>query len=154
MNQRYESSAVYLDDEEARPEFPANPVQEHQITTYPGSRLPHAWLNHRIPGKKFSTQDVAGHGAFSLFTGIGGEAWRDAAKKAEELLGIKINVVSIGWMQDYEDVYFDWARRREVEEEGCVLVRPDRFVAWRSKSVVENADDKLVKVLKTVLARQ
>jgi 2,4-dichlorophenol 6-monooxygenase len=30
------------------------------------------------------------------------------------------------------DPYGEWAARREVETTGCVLVRPDRHVAWRS----------------------
>lgn len=59
MNQRYESRAVYAADEKARPPLPNNSILEHEITTYPGSRLPHAWLNTKIPGKQFSTIDLA-----------------------------------------------------------------------------------------------
>ncbi|QSZ32490.1 hypothetical protein DSL72_002068 [Monilinia vaccinii-corymbosi] len=154
MDQRYESSAVFLADEKKpRPPLPADPVLEHVVTTYPGSRLPHAWLNTRLPGKQISTNDLAGKGKFCLFTGIGGEGWRIAVRKAAETLGIEINVYSIGWKQDYEDVYFDWARRREVGESGCVLVRPDRFVAWRSMEMIEKPDEKLLQVLKAILSR-
>ncbi|CZR65570.1 related to phenol 2-monooxygenase [Phialocephala subalpina] len=53
MNQQYKSKAIYLDDEAPRPPLPEDPVLEHQITTYPGSRLPHAWLNTKMPGKSF-----------------------------------------------------------------------------------------------------
>ncbi|APA12716.1 hypothetical protein sscle_10g074860 [Sclerotinia sclerotiorum 1980 UF-70] len=153
MNQRYESSAVFTSDEKPRPPLPMDPILEHEITTYPGSRLPHAWLNTKVPGKQFSTIDLAGHGKFSLFTGIGGEKWRTSAMKAAEILGLEISVHSIGWRQDYEDVYFDWARRREVNESGCVLVRPDRFVAWRSMDMIDVPDEKLLLVLKTILSR-
>ncbi|KAF7896144.1 hypothetical protein EAF00_006159 [Botryotinia globosa] len=153
MNERYESSAVFLADEKPRPALPADPVLEHEITTYPGSRFPHAWLNTRLPGKQFSTIDLAGHGKFSLFTGIGGEKWRSAAAKAAEVLGVEVNVYSIGWKQDYEDVYFDWARRREIGESGCVLVRPDRFVAWRAMEMIDEPEEKLMVVLKTILSR-
>ena len=59
---------------------------------------------------------------------------------------------SIGWKQDYEDVYFDWARRREVEEHGCVLARPDRFVAWRSKEMIDAPTEKLEEVMRSILA--
>jgi hypothetical protein len=132
MNQRYESGAIYVADEKkARPPLPDDAILEHEVTTYPGSRLPHAWINTRNPGKLFSTIDLAGHGAFCLITGIGGEAWKKAAKAAEKELRVEVRCYLLGWMQDYEDVYSDWARRREVEEDGCVLVRPDRFVAWR-----------------------
>ncbi|RAL64336.1 hypothetical protein DID88_001812 [Monilinia fructigena] len=104
-----------------RPSLPADPVLEHEVTTYPGSRLPHAWLNTKVPGKQFSTIDLAGQGKFCLLTGIGGERWKNATVKAAEAMGLDINVYSIGWGQDYEDVYFDWARRREVGESGLLL---------------------------------
>ena len=151
MNQRYESQAVYASDEGPRPPLPDDPILYHEITTYPGSRLPHAWLNTKNPGKQFSTIDLAGHGVFCLITGIGGERWRDATRKVSRELGMEIASYSIGWRQDYEDVYFDWARRREVEEDGCVLLRPDRFVAWRSKEMVDDCVGKLLKVMKHVL---
>lgn len=44
MNQRYESGAVYRGDEkEVQRKGPEDPVLEYEITTYPGSRVPHAW---------------------------------------------------------------------------------------------------------------
>lgn len=153
MNQRYESSAVYLKDEGLRPPLPDDPVLEHEITTYPGSRLPHAWLNTRVPGKQFSTQDLAGHGAFCLLTGIGGGAWKEAADGVAKDLGVPISCYSIGWNQDYEDVYYDWSKRSEISEDGCVLVRPDRFVAWRAKGIIPDCEEKLLSVMKHVLSR-
>lgn len=154
MNQRYTSNAIYSADQGPRPPLPGDPVLYHQITTYPGARLPHAWLNTKLPGEKFSTIDLAGHGAFCLITGIGGGAWRDAAATTAQRLGVKINAYSVGWRQDYEDVYFDWSRRREVEEDGCVLVRPDRFVCWRSMEMVERPDEVLLKIMASVLGRE
>jgi hypothetical protein len=153
MNQRYDSSAIFLEDEALRPSLPSDPVLEHEITTYPGSRLPHAWLNTKLPGKQFSTINLADRGDFCVLTGIGGAKWKDAAKTIAEKLDIKVNAYSIGWGQDYEDVYFDWAKRREISESGCVLVRPDRFVAWRAEAMIVNPEDKLFKVLKAVLGR-
>ncbi|KAK4161037.1 phenol 2-monooxygenase [Cladorrhinum sp. PSN259] len=150
MNQQYRSDAVYLADEkpEDAPVLPKDAVRERLITTYPGMRLPHAWLNTRIPDKQFSTHDLAGHGKFCLFTGPGGQAWKEAAEQIAQAVGVPIKAYSIGWKEDYEEVYFDWTNRREVEEDGCVLVRPDRFVAWRSKSMIENPKEKLEKVMK------
>lgn len=154
MNQRYQSAAVYVDDEKVPPPpVPADPVKEYQIGTYPGKRLPHAWLNSREPGKQFSTIDLAGHGRFCLITGpSGAEAWKKAAAVVSETVGVEIKAYSIGWKQDCEDVYFDWARRREVEEDGCVLVRPDRFVAWRAMKMIEDREGRLEKVMRSVLA--
>jgi hypothetical protein len=152
MNQRYISDAVYLSDQGPPPPPPEDTVRTHQITTYPGRRLPHVWLNTRSPGKRVSTIDLAGHGRFCLLTGPGGQMWKDAARIVSKAVGVDIVGYSVGWKQDYEDVYFDWARKREVDEDGCVLVRPDRFVAWRSKSMIANAEQKLEEVMRSVLA--
>lgn len=155
MNQRYESGAVYLHDEKApRPQPPQDSVLEYQISTYPGSRLPHAWLNRASPvDAPISTIDLAAQGsAFCLFTGIGGEeGWRQAAMEVTRYIGVRVNVHSIGWGQDWIDVYGDWERRREVEEEGCVLVRPDRTVCWRSVTLRPDTSATLLKVMKSVL---
>lgn len=154
MNQRYVSGAVYLEDGASpRPPLPDDPVLYHKITTYPGSRLPHAWLNTRIPRERFSTIDIVGHGNFTLLTGVSGEKWRTAAQIAAKSLSITLPVYSIGWGQDYEDVYFDWSRRREVRDDGCILVRPDRYVAWRSMGTLDDCNSKLVAVLKSILSR-
>jgi hypothetical protein len=151
MNQQYRSDAVYLADEAGTPQLPEDAVRERLITTYPGMRLPHAWLNTRAPSQQLSTVDLAGQGRFCLLTGPGGQAWKDAADEVARELGVEIARFSIGWKEDYEDVYYDWARRSEVEEDGCVLVRPDRFVAWRSKAMIGNPKEKLEAVMRKVL---
>jgi len=153
MNYEYVSDAIYTTDEKSpRPPLPQDKVLHYQITTYPGARCPHAWLNTRVPGEKISTQDLGGHGSFCLFTGPGGEGWKQAANEAQKALGVTVNAYSIGWEQDWEDVYGDWANRREVEEDGCVLLRPDRIVCWRSVGKREDCSEHLLHVLKTVLA--
>ncbi|GKZ17312.1 hypothetical protein AbraIFM66951_007550 [Aspergillus brasiliensis] len=154
-NQWYESTAVYLADEEhSRPKLEGNPILQVQVTTYPGSRLPHAWLDIPTRGKKVSTHDLAGKGAFCLFTGIGGDGWKEAARQITKSTGIPINVYGIGFGLDYSDVHRDWHDNRGVEESGCVLVRPDRFVAWRSQKVVSDCHGKLMHVLNSVLCRE
>ncbi|KAK0732911.1 FAD binding domain-containing protein [Lasiosphaeria miniovina] len=152
MNQRYFSNAVFQADQGAPPPPPEDAVRTYQMTTFPGRRLPHAWLNTRSPGKRLSIIDLAGHGQFCLLTGPGGHGWKDAAAVVSESLGAEIKSYAVGWHQDYEDVYFDWARRREVDEDGCVLVRPDRFVAWRSKAMVPDPVSRLEAVMKSVLS--
>lgn len=154
MGQRYDeygSGAVVLDDEESRAAHPENEDLEYLISTFPGSRLPHAWINTRTPRPQIGTNDLAGHGAFCVLTGPGGDAWKEAAAAAAKALGAEINAYSIGWNQDYEDVYGDWARRCEIEEDGCILVRPDRFVGWRSKTLREDATESLERALKKIL---
>jgi hypothetical protein len=153
MNQRYVSNAVYLEDQPPPPPLPVDPIKTHLVTTFPGHRLPHVWLNSRSPGKPISSIDLAGKGRFCLLTGPGGQEWKSAAQAVSAALDIEIACYSIGWKQDYEDVYFDWAKKSEIEEDGCVLVRPDRFVAWRSPSMVEQPAKKLEEVMRYVLAR-
>jgi len=152
MNQWYVSRSIYTTDEEkARREPPADKVLEYEITTYPGARCPHAWLNTRKPVEPISTLDLGGHLAFCVLTGPGGDDWKKAAEAAAKVTGVKINAYSIGWMQDYEDVYGDWARRREIEDDGCVLLRPDRTVCWRSMTARDDAQESILKVLRSVL---
>ncbi|KAH6699790.1 FAD binding domain-containing protein [Leptodontidium sp. MPI-SDFR-AT-0119] len=126
MNQRYESRAVYAADEKARPPLPNNSILEHK------SHLP------REP----TPSGLASYGVFSLFIGA-----------AARTLGIEIRVYSISWAQNYKDVYFNWARRREVSEDGYVLVRLDRFVGWRSQSMISQPKEKLLLVLRAMLSR-
>ncbi|CAK3997996.1 related to phenol 2-monooxygenase [Lecanosticta acicola] len=154
MNQRYDSGAIHFADEkEARRPPPPDDVLQYQISTYPGSRVPHAWLNKRSPVERISTIDLVAHGAFCLLTGVGGDAWKRAAFEATRYIGVPIKAYSIGWRQDWEDVYGDWERRREIEEDGCVLLRPDRTVCWRSMTMRDSCNADLLRVLKTVLGR-
>ncbi|KAI0105865.1 FAD binding domain-containing protein [Daldinia grandis] len=152
MNQRYVSSAVYQADQGATPAFTRNPLEHYHPTTYPGARLPHVWLCNHTPSKYISTIDLAGKGQFTLFTGIGGQHWKKAAEQLSSELGVPIKAYSIGYGQDYKDVYLDWAGIRGVGESGCVLVRPDYFVAWRSPEWEEGSALKLKQALKSVLS--
>lgn len=151
MNQLYQSPGVYSADEPDSRREPEDAIKDRVITTYPGSRLPHAWINSRTPGSKISTIDLAGHGEFCLLTGPGGQGWKAAADAVSKSLGVPMRCYSIGWKQDYEDVYFDWSRRREVAEDGCVLVRPDRFVAWRAPSLKQDCHVVLEQVMRSIL---
>ena len=157
MNQRYDSPAIYLDDEpEAYPSFDQDPILHHQRSTYPGSRLPHVWLNKTIPTRKpISTHDLAGHGVFTIFTGIGGAVWKEAASVVSKHFGVTINTYSIGWRQDWSDAYLEWAEIRGIEESGCLLIRPDRTVAWRAKEALGDAEavEKLKIVIGKILAK-
>jgi 2-polyprenyl-6-methoxyphenol hydroxylase-like FAD-dependent oxidoreductase len=154
MNQWYTSKAVYLDDEpQPRPALEGDPVVKILVSTYPGNRVPHAWLDIPTRGKPLSTQDLAGHGSFCLLTSYRGDAWARAAEKISKATGIPIKSYRIGFGLDYHDVYREWNDRRGVEEDGCVLVRPDRFVAWRSKKMIPECEQKLLHVLDQILFR-
>ena len=54
---------------------------------------------------------------------------------------------------DALDIYADWYRQSEVDEDGCVLVRPDMYVAWRAKESATDASDVLLDVFGRILGR-
>jgi hypothetical protein len=155
MGQQYTGPGIYTDDEQPRPDRAKDDtVLYYEPSTYPGCRLPHVWLNKAIPDTPVSTIDLAGHGAFTLLTGIGGDPWKTAADNVARALGVRLRVYTIGFRQDWEDAYFDWARIRGVEESGAVLARPDRFVAWRAAEVLGDSgacEMKLVAVMRSIL---
>jgi 2,4-dichlorophenol 6-monooxygenase len=150
LNQRYRSTAV-VSDGSAEPEYLRDPELHYQPTTWPGARLPHCWLLHG--NRQMSTLDVAGKGRFALFTGIGGETWIKAAEEAAVRTGVAITACLIGPGRDFTDPYGDWASLREVTEPGCVLVRPDSYVAWRSRTLTANPTVDLTDALEAILAR-
>jgi 2,4-dichlorophenol 6-monooxygenase len=127
-NHRYASAAV-VPDGTPMPEFVRDPELYAQPTTWPGAKLPHTWVTR--DGRRVSTLDLGGHGSFSVWTGIGGEAWLQAATAATAVTGLPITGISIGPRQEFEDPYGTWAELREIEDGGVLLVRPDLYVAAR-----------------------
>ncbi len=154
LGQRYASGAV-VPDGTPEPAYDRDPELYYHPTTWPGARLPHAWLGHRGGDgySKVSTLDVAGHGRFTLFTGIGGDGWAMAAQRLSAELGVEVHAAVVGPGREYTDLYDDWARLRETDEDGCVLVRPDQHVAWRSLAVLADPYTALRDVLCQVLDR-
>ena len=94
----------------------------------PASRTPGSNAN----GVPVSSLDLVDDRSFALLTGVGGEAWGRAAAEASARAGVPVRVHVIGGQDGVTDPYGEWASLREVETTGCVLVRPDRHVAWRS----------------------
>ena len=148
LGQRYRSGAV-IPDESAAPEPKRDPDLYYQPSTYPGSPVPHAWL--AIGDRDVSTLDVCAYDRFTLITGAGGEAWLDAAGKVSAELGVDLQARQISLGLPTNDVYGDWIRRREIGDRGCLLVRPDRIVAWRCPDLVDDPTTALREALAAVL---
>jgi 2,4-dichlorophenol 6-monooxygenase len=112
--------------------------------------MPHVWVFDQF-GKQHSTLDITGQGVFTLVTGIGGEAWLEAAKAIAASRGIKINTRVIGPRRDFEDHTGDWARAREIGDGGCLLVRPDQHVAFRAMQASSDAARELANAFNSIL---
>jgi 2,4-dichlorophenol 6-monooxygenase len=56
----------------------------------------------------------------------------DAAQRAAAEFGVGVAAFVIGPGADYLDIYGDWARLSEIEDSGCVLLRPDNYVCFRA----------------------
>jgi 2,4-dichlorophenol 6-monooxygenase len=150
LGQFYESSAI-ASDGTPRPRPRRDPELYYEPSTVPGARLPHAWVGDA--SAKLSTLDLAPYTRFTLITGIAGEAWTQAAARIGHDLGIPLETVIIGPGRDFTDIYYDWARIREVEEDGVLLIRPDKHIAWRSMTLPEDPDRALRTALESLLSR-
>ncbi|MDQ0678826.1 2,4-dichlorophenol 6-monooxygenase [Arthrobacter pascens] len=150
LGQHYVSTAV-VGDGTARPKPGRDQELYYQPTTQPGGRLPHAWVGDNR--HKYSTHDLAPYGQFTLFTGITGGDWTTAAQKVGDQLGITINTVVIGPGQEITDLYFDWAKLREVAEDGALLVRPDKHIGWRYHTMPADPETELRTAAAAILNR-
>jgi 2,4-dichlorophenol 6-monooxygenase len=148
LGYRYHSDAI-ADDDSPDPTPARDPQLYYQPTTRPGARVPHARLEH--DGVPVSSLDLADDLGFALLTGPGGEAWSGPAADVSARTGVPVRVHVIGGREGVTDPYGEWAALREVESSGCVLVRPDRHVAWRSIRYTPDGGQQLAAVLDQAL---
>jgi 2,4-dichlorophenol 6-monooxygenase len=146
LGYHYEEGALAPETGQAVPR--RDPELYYQATTRPGARVPHARLER--DGATLSTLDLVSGVRFALLTGPGGAPWDEAAARASADTGIDIDVHLIGGDR-LLDPYGDWAAVREIGTTGCVLVRPDRHVAWRTAELGESPADELTAVLRQIL---
>ncbi|AJP05387.1 phenol 2-monooxygenase [Streptomyces cyaneogriseus subsp. noncyanogenus] len=149
LGQFYESGAIVSDG--TRPPAGKDEDLYYVMSTSPGAHLPHAWVGDHVT--KLALMDLAPYTRWTLITGIAGEEWAGAADKVAQELGIPLETVVIGPGRDVTDLYYDWAKLREVEESGAILVRPDKHIAWRSMSLAEDPVGALRSALTTILGR-
>jgi len=150
LGQFYASTAV-VPDGSVRPEPSRDPELYYEASTVPGSHLPHAWVGDA--SRKFSTLDLAPYSRFTLITGITGEAWAEAADKVAAELGVPLETVIIGPGREVTDLYYDWARIREVEEDGALLVRPDKHIGWRCMTLPADPEQALRAAVASLLGK-
>ncbi|MFJ8006177.1 FAD-dependent oxidoreductase [Streptomyces fagopyri] len=150
LGQFYTSSAV-LSDGSALPAPTRDTDLYYEMSTVPGSHLPHAWVGDS--SRRLALMDLAPYTRWTLLTGIAGEAWAQAGEKIAQELGVPLGTVVIGPGREVTDLYYDWAKLREVEESGVLLVRPDKHIAWRAATLPDNPEDQLRQALLSILGR-
>ena len=146
----YDNGAL-VHDGSTYSENPRDPVLHYHPTTRPGARLPHARIER--DGVAMSTLDLNDGVAFVLITGRNGAPWAAAARQVENSLGITISMCAFDGPDGFHDPYGEWAERREVGDSGCVLIRPDRHIAWRSIMMPDDPASALESVVRSILDR-
>ncbi len=150
LGYRYESAAI-LGEDSPLPD-PLDPVRVYEPSTRPGAPLPHAWIDDDS-GARRPIKDLVGPGRFLLIAGEEGESWCEAARSIAEAEGLPLDAVRIGHLDgELYDPRCTWLRHREITPEGAILVRPDRFVAWRSMGAADAPAELLAEALGKILA--
>jgi 2-polyprenyl-6-methoxyphenol hydroxylase-like FAD-dependent oxidoreductase len=134
------SSAVQMadGDDGALWENPREP------TGRPGMRAPHLPVDRN--GTTASLLDLFGDG-FVLLTGEEGGDWHEAAGR----LDVPVETYRAG--ADFRDTSGRFAELYGTGTEGAVLVRPDGFVAWRTRGRPETEGNMLADALTAALVR-
>lgn len=141
----YHSSAVIPDGADDR--IPHENPRESKGR--PGTRAPHIFLERN--GEKISTLDLFGRN-FALLAGAEGEIWREIGRAAAKQLGIAMDIHRIG-ADGLADPSGSFSSVYGMTPSGAVLVRPDGFVAWRSKDAGGASVEFLARTLASLLSR-
>jgi 2,4-dichlorophenol 6-monooxygenase len=145
----YQSAAIIPDG--SPPPDPLDEIRIYEPSTRPGAPLPHAWIDD-AGGNRRPIKDLVRPGRFLLIAGEDGQAWCEAARELAEA-GAPLDAVRIGHIDgDLYDPRCMWLRRREIGPGGAILVRPDRFVAWRHAGAAETPFEELSNALGQILA--
>jgi 2,4-dichlorophenol 6-monooxygenase len=148
---RYRSAAILGDGTHAPAAI--DDIRLYEPSTYPGSPLPHAWIDDE-DGHRRALKDLVRPGRFLLIAGEDGQDWCTAAAALAEASGLPLDAVRIGHVDgDVFDPRLAWAQFRGITSKGALLVRPDRVVCWRHPGTSEDPRAVLDGVLGRVLGR-
>jgi putative polyketide hydroxylase len=118
----------------------------------PGTHAPHLVLERQ--GQPISALDLFGS-RFVLLVGPDGQSWKEAARSIQDTRHLPLDSYQVGGeaadLNDAENTFCD---AYGITAGGAVLVRPDGFIGWRSRSSEErDKQQTLEQVLSTLLAR-
>jgi 2,4-dichlorophenol 6-monooxygenase len=146
----YESAGVVPDGSPAL--TPLDDIRVYEPSTRPGAPLPHAWIDDE-DGNRRPIKDLVAPGRFLLIAGEEGESWCEAVRQLAAETGLPLDAVRIGHLDgDLYDPRCTWLRHRGIEPGGAILVRPDRFIAWRHITASDEPVQELEKALTRILA--
>jgi putative polyketide hydroxylase len=143
----YESTAVIPDG--TPPAAIDDPVTEYVPLARPGSRAPHVWIERGH--EPISTLDLFGP-HFTLLAGRDGTAWQRAAEAAAPSWPPFVTHV-VGVDGEVSDPEGNWHAAYGIDTDGAVLIRPDGYVAWRSRSGTPNPQAVLRAAFEQLLGR-
>jgi putative polyketide hydroxylase len=144
LGYRYRSTGILLDvPDDGTPV--TNPFDPGGL---PGARAPHLVISRA--GKLLSTIDLFGAN-FVLLAGPDGDAWMTAAASVAAKRGLPLDLYRLG--EEIMDEEGEWSSRYGADRDGAVLIRPDGFVAWRSRSSVLNPANIFEAVLDQILGK-
>ena len=148
----YESRAVIPDG--SPPPAIADPVTQYVPSARPGSRAPHVWLDRAGDqrGERVSTIDLFG-GRFVLLAGPQGGAWAEAAAHLAAPRRPELIAHAIGGAGELADPDGKWQESYGIASDGAVLVRPDGYVGWRSRTGTDDPVGALAGALDRILGR-
>jgi len=103
-------------------------ISEYRPTTSPGCRLPHGVVWYE--GQEKATHELLDPRQYVLFVCAQKQVnWRELVGATDAHIALR--PVEVGQEDD------SWSKLFELSEAGCVLVRPDGHVAWRSDTLPE-----------------
>jgi hypothetical protein len=85
-----------------------------------------------VTTRRRTVKDLAAPGRFLLIAGEHGHAWCEAARQLAAEADVPLDALLIGHLDgDCHDPRCAWQRHRQIASDGAIVVRPDRFIAWR-----------------------
>ena len=144
----YESGALVPDGTPKTTPIEADAM--YQPSTRPGHTVPAIWLDDLSGHVRLD--DLVGNGKWVLIAGADGAGWMEAARLVGAAFGVPIQALTVGGAAStYFDTRQHWARVCEYGRSGAILVRPDRFVAWRAMKAAADCTDVLHAVMGQLL---